>query len=190
MNPTDETVIERSKGKIALMTLGAFAFVVIGIWILTLGAVDIRDGRSFRLFFNAPELAYALGVLSIVFFGSLGIFLVKSFFDKKPGLILNSDGILDNASGLSESFVPWSEVTGFDIFEMHRQKMLIVLVTDPKKYANRGNFLKRALNKANANMSGSPIYISSNSLQIGFPELVATFEKYFKKYGDPSARGY
>lgn len=166
-----------------LMLLGALAFVGIGFWILTLDAEAIRAGRSFRLFFNSPAFAYSLGVLSIVFFGGLGVFLVKKLFDKSPGLILNSEGIIDNASVASPGFIPWSEITGIDIFEISGQKMLIVMLTDPQKYAERGNFLIRKLNSANAKMSGSPIYISSNTLAIAFPELVSLFEKYHQKYG-------
>jgi hypothetical protein len=179
---SDETVIERSKGKMMLMLLGALAFVAIGIWFLTLDAEAIRAGRSFRLFFNSPAFAYGLGVLSIVFFGGVGVFIVKKFFDKTPGLVLNSSGIIDNASVASPGFIPWSEITGIDIFEMNGQKMLIVMLTDPQKYAELGNFLIRKLNAANAKMSGSPIYISANTLKIAFPEIVSLFEQYHQKY--------
>ena len=183
MPATDETVIELSKTKMTLVALGALAFVAIGIWIMTLDAGDIRTGKSFRLFFNSPAFAYGLGILAIVFFGGAGVFIVRKFLDKRPGLVLNSEGIIDNASVASPGLIPWCEITGFNIFEMSGQKMLIVLVTDPEKYSKRGNFLKRTMNKANANMSGSPIYISANSLQIAFPELISEFERYLQKYG-------
>jgi hypothetical protein len=186
MSTNDETVIELSKGKMVLMLLGAVAFVGIGIWFLTLDAEAIRAGRSFRLFFNSPAFAYGLGVLSIVFFGGVGVFIVKKLFDIKPGLIFNREGIIDNASVASPGFIPWSEITGIDIFEINGQKMLIVMLTDPQKYADRGNFLIRKLNNANAKMSGSPIYISANTLKIAFPQLVSLFEQYHQKYGDLS----
>jgi len=179
----NETVIELSKAKMVLMLLGAIAFVGAGIWFLTLDAEAVRSGRSFRLFFNSPAFAYGLGVISIVVFGGFGIFTVKKLFDRKPGLIFNSEGVVDNASVASPGLIPWPEIEGMRVFELSGQKMLIVLVTDPQKYARNGNPLKRMLNRANANMSGSPIYISANSLDIGFPELISLFEKYLQKYG-------
>ncbi len=180
----DEKIIELSKTKIALGVLGSVAFVAIGGWLLSLDAENIRTSSSFRLLFNNPTFAYGLGALAILFFGGLGIFLFKKLFDKKPGLIFNESGIVDNASAVSAGFIPWSEVTGSDIFEMAQQKMLIIMVTDPQKYVDRGNPLKRKLNQANYKMCGSPIAISSNALKMDFSELSSIFHQYQQKYGN------
>ena len=179
---SDETIIERSKKKMILIILGSLAFVAIGIWILTWNAADISTGKSYRLFMNSPALAYTLGVLAIIFFGGLGAFVAKKIFDKKPGLILNSEGIIDNASIASPGFIPWSKITGISVFEMNKQKSLIVHLTDPKKYTDQGNFLVRKLNQANTQFSGSPIYISATTLDIKFDELLDLFNGYLQKY--------
>jgi hypothetical protein len=61
--------------------------------------------------------------------------------------------------------------------------MLIIMVSDPQKYVDRGNALKRRLNQANYKMCGSPIAISSNALKIDFPEPLSLFDQYQLKYG-------
>ncbi len=183
MNSVDEKVIELSKTKIALGILGSSAFVAIGVWLLSLDEANIRLNRSFRLLFNNPMFAYGLGILSIVFFGGLALFFIKKIFDKKPGLVFNNSGIVDNASAVAAGFIPWSEVTGSHIFEMPQQKMLIIMVNDPQKYIERGNAVKRKLNQANFKMCGSPIAISSSALKINFPELQSVFDEYQRKYG-------
>jgi hypothetical protein len=183
MNSVDEKIIELSKKKIALAILGSSAFVAIGIWLLSLDEANIRFNRSFRLLFNNPTFAYGLGILSIVFFGALALFFVKKIFDKKPGLIFSNSGIVDNASAVAAGFIPWSEVTGSHIFEMPQQKMLIIMVTDPQKYVDQGNAVKRKLNQANYKMCGSPIAISANALKINFSELQSLFDEYQRKYG-------
>jgi hypothetical protein len=182
---TDETVIELSKTKIILTIAGSAVFVAIGVWLLTINAADISQGRSFRLFFNSPLLARALGVLSIVFFGFTGVYGIKKFFDKRPGLILDSSGITDNASAAAAGFIPWSDVLGFDVFEMNKSKMLVVMVSDPEKYIDRGNAVKRKMNKANFNMVGSPISISSITLATDFANLQSLFRRYLDKYTTP-----
>jgi hypothetical protein len=179
---SDETIIHRSKKKMILIIFGSLAFVGIGIWILTWNAADISAGRSYRLFMNSPAFAYTLGVLAIIFFGGLSVFVAKKLFDKNPGLVLNSEGIVDNASIASPGFIPWSEITGISVFEMNKQKTLIVHLTDPKKYADQGNFLLRKLNQANTKFSGSPIYISATTLDIKFDELLDLFDQYLQKY--------
>lgn len=183
MNPTDETVIELSRTKIVLLVLGACAFVAVGVWLLSVDPEEVRFGRSFRLFFNEPAVVRAAGAASILFFGLLGLYGLRKVFDKRPGLVLNSSGIVDNASAVAAGFIPWSEILGASVYEIQKQKMLIIGVRDPQKYIERGGALKRALNSANYEMSGSPVAISAVTLKIDFSELVSLFERYRQRYG-------
>jgi hypothetical protein len=126
---------------------------------------------------------HGVGLVAIVFFGILGLYALKKLFDKKPGLVLNDSGIVDNASSVSPGFIPWSEVIGAEICEIQKQKLLIIKVRDPQEYIARGSSLRRTLNKANYKMVGSPISISSNALAIKFSELASLFDQYQQKYG-------
>jgi hypothetical protein len=101
--------------------------------------------------------------------------------------VLNSAGIFDNASAVAVGFIPWSEVTGSGIYQVQSTKMLIIGVRDPRKYTDRGGALKRAFNRANSKMSGSPVSVSSTALKIDFPELVSLFDRYHRKYGGATA---
>jgi hypothetical protein len=179
MNSGDETIIELSKTKIVLLLLGAAAFVAVGIWMFSLDAASIQSQRRF----NDPMYVRGLGLASIVFFGIFGLLALKKLFDKKPGLVFNNSGIVDNTSSTSPGFVPWSEVVGAEVFEIQKQKMLIVMVRNPQEYMARGSLLRRTLNKANYKMVGSPISISSTALGINFSELVSLFDQYQQKYG-------
>lgn len=182
MNTDHEKVIELSKFKVLLLTLGACAFVAGGLWMLQLDATEITAQRKF----NNPAVVYAIGWVSILFFGLCGVYGFRKMFDSRPGLVLSSAGILDNSSGISAGLIPWSEIVGFAIYEVQQQKMLIVKVSNPEKYIQRGNFLKRALNRTNFKMCGSPIAISSNSLKIRFDALIDSCNQYFDRYGNNS----
>lgn len=180
---TDETIIKLNKWKIALLVAASCAFVAAGVWFLFVDEAAIRSGRSFRVFGNDPLIVRAFGVVAVGFFGLCGLYGVKKLFDREPGLIFNESGIIDNASGVAAGFIPWSEVIGTGIFEVHNQKMLIIEVANPQKYVERGGALRRALNKANYKFSGSPVSISANALDIAFPELLSLFDRYLQKYG-------
>jgi hypothetical protein len=175
----DETVIDLSKRKIVLLLLGASAFVAAGIWMISLGDASIQSQRRF----NDPAYVHGLGLVSIVFFGICGLVALKKLFDKKPALVFNKAGIVDNASSVSAGFIPWSQVVGAEIFQIHKQKLLIIKVRDPQEYIARGGSLRRTLNKANYKMVGSPIFIPSNVLGINFSELTSLFDRYQRKYG-------
>lgn len=187
MRSNDETIIGLSRRKLVLSILGSCAFVAAGAWLLSFDAARIRSGRSFNFFFNEPSVVYGTGVVSILFFGLCGLYASVKLFDKRPGLILNSSGIVDNASGVAAGFIPWPEVLGSGVYEVQKQKMLIIGVRDPQKYIDRGGALKRALNRANYKMTGSPVAISSVALKIDFSELVSLFNRYHQKYGGPPA---
>jgi hypothetical protein len=183
MDSTDETIIELSRTKLVLLLLGSCAFVAAGVWMLSLDAAEIRAGSSFRLFFNNPTYVLVLGVAAILFFGFCALYALKKMFDKKPGLVLNSAGIVDNASAVAAGFIPWSEVVGAGVFEIQKQKMLVIGLRDPGKYIDSGGALRRMVNKANQGMAGSPVTIPSTTLKIDFAELLSLFDRYLQKYG-------
>ena len=163
---TDELVIELSKSKSIFAILGSFGFVAAGYWLFTMDAAAMK-----RLPINDPLFIHGVGIASMVFFSLTGIIGIRKLFDKRPGLVLNSAGIIDNSSGLAAGFVPWSEITGVGIYEFRRQKMLIIKVRNPEEFIQRGNVLRRAVMKIGSKMSSSPISITSNTLEIHFPEI-------------------
>jgi hypothetical protein len=183
MNSSDETIINLSRKKILLLILASFAFVAAGAYWLTLDEDHIRSERAFGFFFNNPRYVYLIGLMAVVFFGIVGGFAVKKLFDKKPGLVFNSAGIIDNASFVAAGLIPWEDVVGAEILEIQSSKILIVKVSDPQKYFERGSSVKRAFNKGGYN--GNPIGIPAVALSISFPELLNLFSQYHQKYGKP-----
>ena len=179
MNSNNTKVIELSKVKVLLLIVGALAFVALGIWMLQLDSTWIESQRRF----NSPALVHGVGVASIVFFGLCAVAAVMKLFDRKPGLVLSSTGILDNSSSASAGLIPWSEVQGFDVLKIQRQRLLIVKLVAPDKYVEVGSAVKRSLNRMNLKMCGSPIAITSNSLKINFDELLDVCNSYLSQYG-------
>lgn len=188
MESTDETIIELSRTKLALVILGSCAFVGAGAWMFSFDAERIRAERPFGPIFGEPWVVYGVGLASITFFGACGVYALLKLFDKRPGLILNSSGLVDNASGVAAGFIPWSEVLGAGVYEVQGQKMLIIGLRDPQKYIDRGNAVRRLLNRSSHRMTGSPVAVSSVALKIDFKELVSLFERYHRRYGDAPAR--
>lgn len=180
MHALDEQVIELSKTKLLLLVVGAGVFVALGLGLLQMDAASIEANRRF----NSPWLVHGLGLVCVLFFGLCGVFAArKLFFDKAPGLVLNARGLFDNSSGVAAGWIPWSEILGFAVFELQKQKSLVILVRDPQKYIEAGHPMKRALNRMNFKLCGSPIAISANTLKIDFDALKSLGERYLAKYG-------
>lgn len=147
---------------------------------VSLDAAQIETQRRY----NDPLFIHGIGWVGIVFFGLCGAVGIKKFFDNKPGLIFSSAGITDNNSGVAAGLIPWSEISGFNIYEIHKQKMLVVLLKNPDKYLEIGSAIKRTLNRANYKMCGSPVVFSPNSLKINFDDLLKISNEYLTKYGN------
>ena len=73
---------------------------------------------------NNPMLMHGVGLAGAVF-GALGIVVaVRKLLDTSPGLRLDEHGLTDNSSALAGGFVPWSEITGFQVQQIQRQRLL------------------------------------------------------------------
>ncbi|BBB65932.1 hypothetical protein UNDYM_1679 [Undibacterium sp. YM2] len=180
LNVEDEKRIALSKSKLRLLFVGAVLFVAMGIWMVQLDVADIEAHSRY----NNPVMMHGIGVVAILFFGLCAVFGARKLLDNRPGLILNSTGLLDNSSAVAAGFVPWSEVVGFSIFEVQNQKTLVVRVREPGRYIAAGGMFKRILNRMNYKLCGSPVVISANSLKLGFDELLKISQTYLHRYGD------
>jgi hypothetical protein len=158
-----EVTIPLSKTKVALLVLGAVAFVGGSVW---LWMIAETQGRYNPLFVKGIALAGA------AFFGLCGVYGCVKIIDGKPGLIIDAAGIVDNSSAVAAGRIPWGEITGLRVCSIAGQRFLTIDVADPKKYVARGGSFRRMMNAANARLTGSPINISASSLCVQFDELV------------------
>lgn len=171
MNANAMKAIPYSRKKLLLLLVGAVLLVLGSLWMATLDDETIRAARRF----NSPLLMHSLGVVGVVFFGACSVFAGFKLFDRTPGLILDERGFTHRAGMMAFGFVPWADVVGVDVYEIQRQKLLVVKLVAPLKYVERGNALQRAMNRSNYRMCGSPITLSANALAIDFDELRRVF---------------
>lgn len=171
----EEKIINLSKKKIFLLTFGSIFFVGLGFWMVSFELKNTND----LLTLENVTIEVGIGVLSIIFCGACGLFGIKKLFDSSPGLILNQEGIIDNSSGVAVGKILWSDILSIEKTQIGRQKFVSVIVKDPEKYANYGNFIQRFTNKANMKLCSTPINISSISLCIDQTELYSELEFFF-----------
>lgn len=179
-----ERVIELSKTKLVMLIACSLFMAAVGLWFFTASSRGSFSGEPGR--FGRTWMIHGVGAGAFLFFGACAVYAIVKVFDGKPGLVLGPTGLVDNSSAVAAGFIPWSEVTGVEIFQLGAQKMLVVKVVDPEKYIGRGNLLKRALNRANTGMCGSPVVISPNALRISFHELHEELASRFARARNPA----
>ena len=171
----DQIVIPLSRTKIVLLLLGAVAFVLLSAWLWTIADHQTRHN---------PFYVKGAAIAGASFFGLCAGFAFIKLFDPKPGLIIDAEGIVDNSSGVSAGRIPWREIRGFRVTTVQKQRFITFEVEDPLKYVDRGNFLRRKLNRANLKYFGSPVQISANALQIKFDELLSVIAQFYERHKD------
>jgi hypothetical protein len=165
--------IPLSKGKILLMLLGCIAFVIGSIWLFNFAETQQE---------YAPALLKGIGGIGFAFFGLAGVFMLKKVTDKKPGLTINAKGIVENTNGISIQMVEWKDITSIDSIDVAGQQLIVVKVKNPEKYVDKAsNNAQKRLLRLNVKQYGTPIFITTNSLQIGVDELLALLNEEFGK---------
>jgi hypothetical protein len=156
-----------NKAKVALIFFGAATFVAGGYSMFRAPAETASQS-----FLKSPELVHFAGLACVVFFGLCMIAALIKLLDASPALILDDQGLTNNSGILGSSFVPWSEITGFQVHQIKRQRILYVLLRDPSSYLSTLTPFKRRLLKATLSIGPSPIAISSNLLSVRTDDLM------------------
>jgi hypothetical protein len=171
--------IPLSKKKIYLAILGSLLFIIAGIWLFF--NTNLYLDFPLKLFRN-PMIIKGVGILSILFFGTIGILQIKKIFDKKAGLMIDSSGITDNSNATSIGLIEWNDISDIKTKQVMTTKFLLINVTNPEKYIGKAKSrIKAKLMRSNMKMCGTPLSITSNSLKYDFRKLEKLIQTEFER---------
>jgi hypothetical protein len=106
--------------RILLRVGGALLFITFGLFLTGIlgerGAV--RDSSSSSV---------AIGALSIVIFGYLGVFYLRLLFKDRPSFRIDSTGLLDR--NVSDLTIPWEHISDIRIRQVRHRRSGITLFT-------------------------------------------------------------
>ena len=111
------------------------------------------------------------GFVFLMLFISATVNCVKRLKNKKSGLIINENGIIDN-SGDSIDIIKWEHIDEIkELTLAGKQKFIIIFVSNPEKYMEKAGRFKRRLMKMNHDIYGSPLSISADWFDCDHEEL-------------------
>jgi len=171
-----EIKIPLSNKKNLLMLLGAAIFVVSGVLFVA------RPEDFTSPFHQNIALIRLVGMLSVVFFGACAIYGMIKIFDKKYGLIIDTEGIIDNTNASSIGLINWSDILSIEPQNVMSTRFLLIFIKNPENYLNRAKGLKRKLLYANMKMYGTPLSIISNSIKFNFDDLEDLIKANLNEY--------
>ena len=153
---SDEFVVPMSRPKLLAFALGSFAFVCCGAWI-------IRD-------------AAALGLATAAFFGLIGVYAVQRLIRPEPAIVINRQGIVDNASLVSVGFIPWDNILEIQETQYNSSVFLGIVPKNLDALLAQQPAWKRMLIRANKFLTGFPVAIPQTVLPLTVSDLLSWIE--------------
>ncbi|HWU26112.1 MAG TPA: STM3941 family protein [Rhizomicrobium sp.] len=183
MTEANRIEIPLSKVNVFMVLMGCFAFMILGYFM-------VAHPQS-SLLFNQLRVKIA-GGLVLIFCGAGAAFGIFKLFDKRPGLVLDRAGLIDNASAIAAGRIDWSEIQDIRTLSVREHDFLMIFVRDPDRYVHRANPVMQIYSAFQLDKYGTPIFISAAILETNFSALEKTVREYWARYrgGEaPYARG-
>lgn len=170
----NEIIIPLSKTKLVKYFIGSLLFVAAGLLFILKSELFIKS--------NDPAVIKIIGYASVIFFGACAVLIGGKLFDKKPGLVIDGEGITDNSSGVSAGKILWKDVKDISAQEVMSQKFIMLKMKNPEFYLQREkNPIKKRMMELNYRLYQTPVNISANGLKIGFDKLYSQILEKWKE---------
>jgi len=167
-----EIVAYPGKFKMVLMAAGALMFVCLG-----LGFVIWQDETGFPLW-----VVVIASWVGIPFFGCCFLYACYRLIVPKPSVIVNHEGIFDNASAVSAGLVRWDEIADVVVYGFSGQRFLGVAPLDVEAFLRHQPAFKRWMMKANLGLGLPPVNIPQSTLAMNVDELLSRIQEYRQDY--------
>jgi hypothetical protein len=169
------TAIPFSKTNLILGTAFVVLFPIVNIVMFI-----IVPGDSGFSWFRIMQVA-AMGWITILT-TLLFIVLLRKLAGGRPALIIEADGITDNASLCEAGFIPWRDIRGFDLVVSGKKNnqntySLAILLHNPEEYIAKGNFIQKIVMKIANKRFRTPVTVMEFFLKGDIREIMQTLEK-------------
>ncbi|RTQ47805.1 hypothetical protein EJV47_17950 [Hymenobacter gummosus] len=149
---TEDLIYYNSRWRYALLTLSGVAFVVMGIWLI------VQTGN------------WAMGLVTVLFFGACAAVGVRQFFDARPRLQISDKGILDRTLGVG--LISWADISGAYLNAVNQEYFVCLHLRNEPIYLSRLSPLKRKLAGANAALGFTPLSINLSGVDLNPEQLL------------------
>jgi hypothetical protein len=162
----DDFVLYPKRTKLLLLAAGALMFVVLGIYLA-------QNQESMGVSLWKVIIASYVGVP----FSSLCfVYAIYRLVNHKPAVVVNHEGIFDNASAAGAGLLRWEEIANIFPYDYMGQRMLGINLVDEAAILARQPAIKRALARMNKKIA-APFNIPQNTLPISVDELLVEIKK-------------
>jgi hypothetical protein len=170
----NDIVIHSSKSYLMALAAACLLFVGGSVYPLIYGyeipGEDVM-GEFFR--WVTPEIFYMGTLFTLPF-----IYCCYRLLKPMPSVIINREGIFDNASALSAGMIRWEEIERIFIYKVMDKPFLGIVPVDIKTVLARQSSIKRLFFRMCEVVSTAPFAIPEGGLPMTAEELLAKIQLY------------
>ena len=159
--------IKFDRFKLLKLILIGLVFFLMGGLFLFKGIEAINEKQSLLKVVSLMGLA----VLTYIFSIPNTVVWLKKLIGKNEGLILSEKGFIDRSGSYNYGLIPWGDVNSISTYNVAGQDSISVSVLNKDKYREMGGIFNKLIFYFNVKYSGTPIHITSKSLNIDNEEL-------------------
>lgn len=121
-------------------------------------------------------------IILTLFFLAFTIVLILRLFKRKPGLIVDEQGIYDNASTIKAGLIKWQDIKNIRSVKQYSASVLLITVAKPESYIAKVHSLRAPAVRMNIQVHGTPIVIHPANLNYDFTQLQTLLTTAYKQY--------
>ena len=159
----NDLVIPASRIRLLGYFAGGLGFVALGVFL-------IADAARYDV------VTIAIGLVTVAFFGAIAVTAFYRLVTAAPAIVINAEGIVDNASGVSVGLIPWDQIRDVREYRVQDQVFLGIVPKDLNALLKKQPRWKRAAIRANLSMGASPVNIPQASLGMKVADLIREIE--------------
>lgn len=166
-NYPDNIQIPFSKKKIIIYILLAGIFILISSFILINKNITVYEKYVF--------------ILCLVMCSVIELALISRLFDKRPGLIINRKGIIDNSTFTSLGFINWKSIKAIYYSKSFNQKVIHIELINTEEILKNQIIFIQLLARLNKQKFKTGIDLSSKLLNCSLSDLNRVLQNEYKR---------
>jgi hypothetical protein len=170
-----DIVLYSSKRYMVAMAAALLLFAGVSIYHI-IYAHNISGRNPFTQLFRSitPEIFYVIAPLSSVLF----IYVCSRLLKPTPSVIINREGIFDNASVLGAGMIRWEEINSMFIYKVMDNFLLGIIPVNMETILARQSIIKRFFFRICKGISPAPFAIPEGGLPMSVEELLVKIQLY------------
>ncbi len=155
-------VVKSDVAHFVAFTIGSAGFALAGVLMIT------------------TERHPCVGWLTAGFFGPGALLLGWQIFDRRPRLVIDSDGVFDRTIGIGR--IDWDDIESAHLNSTNGNDFICLVLRDPSLYVDQMSWLRRKLASANAALGFSSVTLNLSGITISPEEVLQLVTGYILKH--------